>query len=222
MSDPSQQQQQPSSSSSNAVFRTARLIIRKKSSSSLNTSTTDATSNSTDPSSSSSITRTTSSPPFQPPLSQSAAPIIRHDDDEQQEEEYRESCEEEFQPESPITTTTIPKTITSPKTIQQLSKSSIHKLCSEQVIISLTSVVKELIENALDAKSTFIEIKFVNMGLESIEVIDNGIGISKNNFNHLVKKHHTSKITSFHDLNGVETFGFRGEVSIYYWNRCDI
>ena len=95
--------------------------------------------------------------------------------------------------------------------IGKIESSSIHKICSTQVIISLTSVVKELIENALDAKSTSIEIKFTNMGLDSVEVIDNGIGISANNFNNVVKKHHTSKIRSFDDIQSVTTFGFRGE-----------
>jgi len=105
----------------------------------------------------------------------------------------------------------------------------IHHLQSGQVINDgLNSAVKELVENALDAHATSIEVRFKNYGLESLEVIDNGDGISSDNYEsigmapsnggrHLLMKmttalkHHTSKLRTYADLESVTTFGFRGE-----------
>jgi Histidine kinase-, DNA gyrase B-, and HSP90-like ATPase len=53
----------------------------------------------------------------------------------------------------------------------------VHKICSAQVILNLGVAVKELVENSVDASSTIIEIKLKEYGLDSFEVIDNGIGI---------------------------------------------
>jgi DNA mismatch repair protein PMS2 len=58
---------------------------------------------------------------------------------------------------------------------------------------------------------TCLEIRFKEHGSESIEVIDNGSGIREDNYASLALKHHTSKLSSFHDLTLVTTFGFRGE-----------
>jgi DNA mismatch repair protein PMS2 len=58
---------------------------------------------------------------------------------------------------------------------------------------------------------SFAEIRFKEYGAESIEVIDNGSGISSENYESLALKHHTSKLTTFQDLTSVQTFGFRGE-----------
>ena len=71
----------------------------------------------------------------------------------------------------------------------------------------------QLLENALDAGATSIEVKLKEMGLESIEVSDNGSGISSENYETLALKHHTSKLADFSDLaNGsILSFGFRGE-----------
>jgi DNA mismatch repair protein PMS2 len=55
------------------------------------------------------------------------------------------------------------------------------------------------------------EVRFKEYGAESIEVIDNGTGISADNYDSLALKHHTSKLTCFQDLTSVSTFGFRGE-----------
>ncbi|CRK46128.1 hypothetical protein BN1723_019905, partial [Verticillium longisporum] len=79
------------------------------------------------------------------------------------------------------------------------------------VIVDLCSVVKELVENSLDANATAIDVRFKNQGLESIEVHDNGSGISHDNYEGLALKHHTSKLATFSDLNTLSTFGFRGE-----------
>ena len=86
-----------------------------------------------------------------------------------------------------------------------------ERLCSDQVINSLSSVVKELIDNSLDAGATFIEIKLKENGLESIEVTDNGCGIPDSSFEKLCARHYTSKISALSDLCNLSTLGFRGE-----------
>ncbi|KAL9114518.1 MAG: hypothetical protein Q9227_001599 [Pyrenula ochraceoflavens] len=87
----------------------------------------------------------------------------------------------------------------------------IHQIQSGQVIVDLCSVVKELLENSLDASASFIEIRFKNSGLESIEVQDNGSGIAPSNYGNIALKHHTSKLSNYDDLSTLQTFGFRGE-----------
>lgn len=86
-----------------------------------------------------------------------------------------------------------------------------HQIQSGQVIVDLCSVVKELVENALDADANAIEIRFKNYGLDSIEVQDNGTGISETNYESLALKHYTSKLSTYDDLSLLQTFGFRGE-----------
>jgi len=95
--------------------------------------------------------------------------------------------------------------------IKPLSEECVHRICSGQVVVDLTAAVKELVENSLDASATIIEVKLTNYGLDCIEVVDNGTGISKENFSALTLKHHTSKLKEFSDLTSVETYGFRGE-----------
>ncbi|KAF2973476.1 hypothetical protein GQX73_g30 [Xylaria multiplex] len=87
----------------------------------------------------------------------------------------------------------------------------IHQIQSGQVIVDLCSVVKELVENSIDAGATSIEVRFKNQGLDAIEVQDNGSGISKENYDTLALKHYTSKLSTYSDLESLETFGFRGE-----------
>ncbi|OSC98349.1 DNA mismatch repair protein MutL [Trametes coccinea BRFM310] len=95
--------------------------------------------------------------------------------------------------------------------IKVLDGGSIHKITSGQVVVDLQTAVKELVENSLDAGATNIEVRFKQYGLESFEVIDNGSGISPNDYDSIALKHHTSKLSSFTDLEAVTTFGFRGE-----------
>ena len=95
--------------------------------------------------------------------------------------------------------------------IKSLQSSDIQKICNGQVIVDLATAVKELVENALDAGATNIEVKLKEMGFESFEVVDNGIGIDPVNYEAVALKHHTSKIIDFNDLLHVSSFGFRGE-----------
>jgi DNA mismatch repair protein PMS2 len=96
-------------------------------------------------------------------------------------------------------------------TIKPIEACSVHQIQSGQVIVDLCSVVKELVENSLDAGATSVEVRFKNNGLDSIEVHDNGGGISPSNYESLALKHHTSKLASYDDLSSLQTFGFRGE-----------
>ncbi|XP_018645717.1 DNA mismatch repair protein PMS2, putative [Schistosoma mansoni] len=96
-------------------------------------------------------------------------------------------------------------------TISRLDKNLVHKICSGQVVVTLASAVKELLENSIDAKSSKIEIRLRGHGSESIEVIDNGVGIREEDFEGLTGKYCTSKLSTFDDLSCVETYGFRGE-----------
>ncbi|CAD6581778.1 MAG: hypothetical protein ASARMPRED_000700 [Alectoria sarmentosa] len=96
-------------------------------------------------------------------------------------------------------------------TIKALEGHTVHQIQSGQVIVDLCSVVKELVENSLDAGATSIEIRFKNNGLDSIEVQDNGSGIVGDNYETVALKHYTSKLSSYDDLSSLQTFGFRGE-----------
>ncbi|KAK3398504.1 hypothetical protein B0T20DRAFT_469478 [Sordaria brevicollis] len=95
--------------------------------------------------------------------------------------------------------------------IRAIDSSTIHQIQSGQVIVDLCSVAKELVENALDAGATTIDVRFKNQGLDSIEVQDNGSGISSSNYESIALKHYTSKLSSYDDLSTLQTFGFRGE-----------
>ena len=96
-------------------------------------------------------------------------------------------------------------------TIKHLEGRAVHQIQSGQVIVDLCSVVKELVENGLDAGATSIEVRFKNHGLDSIEVQDNGSGIVSQNYESIALKHYTSKLSSYDDLSSLQTFGFRGE-----------
>ncbi|XP_075292857.1 mismatch repair endonuclease PMS2 [Opisthocomus hoazin] len=97
------------------------------------------------------------------------------------------------------------------RAIGPIDRKAVHRICSGQVVLSLGTAVKELVENSLDAGATNIDIKLKDHGAELIEVSDNGGGVEEENFEGLTLKHYTSKIQDFSDLTHVETFGFRGE-----------
>ncbi|KAF8006707.1 hypothetical protein BT93_K0882 [Corymbia citriodora subsp. variegata] len=103
-----------------------------------------------------------------------------------------------------------PEASSSP-TIRPINRSAVHRICAGQVILDLSSAVKELVENSLDAGATSVEIALKEYGQEWFQVVDNGCGISPSNFKVLAIKHHTSKLADFPDLQSLTTFGFRGE-----------
>ncbi|NXA07668.1 PMS1 protein, partial [Sapayoa aenigma] len=95
--------------------------------------------------------------------------------------------------------------------MKQLPGETIRLLSSSQVITSVVSVVKELIENSLDANATSIDVKLENYGFNKIEVRDNGNGIKVEDVPVMAIKHYTSKISCSEDLERLTTYGFRGE-----------
>ncbi|CAM9959387.1 unnamed protein product [Scytosiphon promiscuus] len=95
--------------------------------------------------------------------------------------------------------------------IKAIDKVSVARICSGQVITDLATAVKELVENSLDAGAKHVEVKLKEFGVDLIEVSDNGSGVSPSNYEGLALKYHTSKLSTFSDLTGVKSFGFRGE-----------
>uniref|UniRef100_A0A2K5QH65 PMS1 homolog 1, mismatch repair system component n=1 Tax=Cebus imitator TaxID=2715852 RepID=A0A2K5QH65_CEBIM len=95
--------------------------------------------------------------------------------------------------------------------MKQLPAATIRLLSSSQIITSVVSVVKELIENSLDAGATSIDVKLENYGFDKIEVRDNGEGIKAADAPVMAMKYYTSKINSHEDLENLTTYGFRGE-----------
>lgn len=95
--------------------------------------------------------------------------------------------------------------------IHALSEDVINKIAAGEVVERPASVVKELVENSLDAGATRIEVQIVNGGKTSILIRDNGCGMSESDLDICYKPHTTSKLTSAEDLFHLATNGFRGE-----------
>ncbi|KAI4500312.1 hypothetical protein M0802_004729 [Mischocyttarus mexicanus] len=95
--------------------------------------------------------------------------------------------------------------------ITSLDENTIRLVTTTQVITSVYSVVKELVENAFDGNAKNIEINLVDNGTSMIEVKDDGDGISDVNASLMALPSCTSKISSFDDLGTLKTYGFRGE-----------
>lgn len=93
----------------------------------------------------------------------------------------------------------------------QLSDELSNKIAAGEVVERPASVVKELVENAIDADSTVIEIDIEEAGLASIRVLDNGEGMETEDCKRAFRRHATSKIKDENDLFRVRTLGFRGE-----------
>ncbi len=96
-------------------------------------------------------------------------------------------------------------------TIRQLPPSLVNKIAAGEVIERPASVVKELLENSIDAGATRVELAIESGGLDLIRISDNGCGIAENELPLAIASHATSKLESADDLFDVHTLGFRGE-----------
>ena len=95
--------------------------------------------------------------------------------------------------------------------IRVMSDNLANKIAAGEVVEKCASVIKELVENSIDANSTDIKIELIESGIKSMKVTDNGIGMDKEDAFLCFTSHATSKIKSEEDLFNISTLGFRGE-----------
>jgi len=95
--------------------------------------------------------------------------------------------------------------------INVLDKDVYNKIAAGEVVEKPASVVKELVENCIDAGATSISVEILEGGISQIKVSDNGCGIAYDDFDKVFLAHATSKIKSVNDLTKIGTLGFRGE-----------
>lgn len=95
--------------------------------------------------------------------------------------------------------------------IQVLDQITIDKIAAGEVIERPASIVKELVENAIDADATSVTVEIQEGGISFIRITDNGKGIHREDVGNAFLRHSTSKIRSVEDLTGIASLGFRGE-----------
>ncbi len=95
--------------------------------------------------------------------------------------------------------------------IRVLDEATANRIAAGEVVERPASVVKELVENALDAGATRITVRLIDAGRRTIEVIDNGHGMAEQDAILAIERHATSKIRSADDIDDIATLGFRGE-----------
>ncbi|KAK6544565.1 DNA mismatch repair protein [Orbilia ellipsospora] len=98
-----------------------------------------------------------------------------------------------------------------PRRIKALSQTVVNKIAAGEIIIAPVHALKELLENAVDAGSTSIEVVVKDGGLKLLQITDNGSGINKDDLDILCERFTTSKLKTFEDLSSIGTYGFRGE-----------
>ncbi|KAL2267678.1 hypothetical protein VTJ83DRAFT_4955 [Remersonia thermophila] len=98
-----------------------------------------------------------------------------------------------------------------PRRIKPLDQDVVNKIAAGEIIVAPVHALKELIENAVDAGSTAIEVLVKDGGLKLLQITDNGCGIDKDDLPILCERFTTSKLQTFEDLQTIATYGFRGE-----------
>ena len=108
--------------------------------------------------------------------------------------------------------------------INILDKDTIDKIAAGEVVERPASIVKELLENSIDAGSSLVTVEIKNGGIDLIRITDNGCGIPSNEVKKAFLRHATSKIVSDKDLISIKSLGFRGEAlsSIAAVSRCEM
>jgi DNA mismatch repair protein MutL len=95
--------------------------------------------------------------------------------------------------------------------IKQMDEILANKIAAGEVVERCASVVKELVENSIDAESKEIKIDLIDAGTKQIKVVDDGIGMDKEDAVMAFNRHATSKLKTEEDLFHINTLGFRGE-----------
>lgn len=95
--------------------------------------------------------------------------------------------------------------------INVLDKNTVDKIAAGEVVDRPSSIVKEMLENAIDAKATAVTVEIKEGGISFIRITDNGFGIAKEDIRNAFMRHATSKIHSAEDLLSIHSLGFRGE-----------
>lgn len=95
--------------------------------------------------------------------------------------------------------------------IHKLNEGLVSHLAAGEVVERPSSIIRECIDNSIDALSNKISIETVESGINSIIIDDDGCGIEKNDLNHIALAHSTSKISTINDIYNIRTMGFRGE-----------